>query len=378
MSIDHRSKRWGSRAERLAPLFPTVVMDYGRDLGAHGEQSSPHSPRVAGHLVNRDSHLPRALLLNMLTLLDGLTLNQRHILPDGAQLAYEVLGSVHFGCPTPIVLIGGLSNVAGDWERLSTVLAQKRPVLVYDHRGIGNSTYSTAQKNDAITIETMTRDLVDLIKSLGWTEVILCGFSMGGVIAQQLVLLPFHLINPTPLPFKVSHILLTGTMVNPLQTALLPIKPRPEGELSEEQKWALVRDGVEMSFDPEWVRNAKNKARLEWFVKRMVVGRPARTLVKQSQAVSNFSFGDLHKYFPPIPVLVIHGVVDHVVPLSNGQEILKKIPWARMVQIGDKPGQIPSGQFGHHWWEYFDAKVWQDVVEVFASQGANGVAKARL
>lgn len=62
-----------------------------------------------------------------MTLLDGVTLTRRHVLPDGAQLAFEVLGSVHVGCPTPIVLVGGMSNVGGDWQRLSTALARSRP-----------------------------------------------------------------------------------------------------------------------------------------------------------------------------------------------------------------------------------------------------------
>ncbi|TCD70933.1 hypothetical protein EIP91_000839 [Steccherinum ochraceum] len=312
------------------------------------------------------------------TLLDGTTLNRRHVLPDGAQLAYEVLGSLHVGSPTPIVLICGASNVAGDWERLSRVLSQRRPVLVYDHRGIGNSTYSTAQKNDIITIESLARDLVDLIKGLRWSEIILCGFSMGGVIAQQLLLLPFHPTRPSPLPFRVSHVILSGTMAQPIVVSPAMMKPRPAGPLTSQQKQELVREGVEASFDPEWVSDPKNKERLEWFIRRMVVQRPARTILSQHKAITKIEFADLHKYFPSIPVLVIHGSEDQIVPLTEGQELLKRIPWARMVQVGDKPGQIPSGKFGHHWWEYFEASVWVDAIEVFLANGGRGGLQARL
>lgn len=49
------------------------------------------------------------------------------VLEDGAQLAYEVLGSHHIGSEQPIVLIGGMSSLRGDWERLATSLAVKRP-----------------------------------------------------------------------------------------------------------------------------------------------------------------------------------------------------------------------------------------------------------
>jgi hypothetical protein len=48
-------------------------------------------------------------------------------LPDGAQLGFEVLGAKHLGRTAPIVLIGGMSSLRGDWERLSKSLAQVRP-----------------------------------------------------------------------------------------------------------------------------------------------------------------------------------------------------------------------------------------------------------
>lgn len=49
------------------------------------------------------------------------------VLPDGAKIAYEILGSAHVGVQQPIVLIGGMSSRRGDWERLATSLATKWP-----------------------------------------------------------------------------------------------------------------------------------------------------------------------------------------------------------------------------------------------------------
>jgi len=42
-------------------------------------------------------------------------------------MAYEVLGSEYLGHRQPIVLIGGMSSLRGDWERLATSLAHDRP-----------------------------------------------------------------------------------------------------------------------------------------------------------------------------------------------------------------------------------------------------------
>lgn len=53
--------------------------------------------------------------------------NQRHILPDGAQLAYGVLGLEHLRLKTPMVLIGGVGTVSGDWEPLARAVAAQRP-----------------------------------------------------------------------------------------------------------------------------------------------------------------------------------------------------------------------------------------------------------
>lgn len=100
--------------------------------------------------------------------------------------------------------------------------------------------------------------------------------------------------------------------------------------------------------------------------------------MKQSYAVGKFSLTEAYKNFPAIPVLFIHGAEDQIVAFSEGQGVLTQIPRVRSVEIGDKPGQIPNDKFGHHWWEYFDVKVWRDVIEEFAKEGANTGERARL
>ena len=48
-------------------------------------------------------------------------------LPDGATLAFDIVGTSHLGKIQPIVLVGGLSSRRGDWARLAERLAMKRP-----------------------------------------------------------------------------------------------------------------------------------------------------------------------------------------------------------------------------------------------------------
>ncbi|EGN95849.1 hypothetical protein SERLA73DRAFT_187076 [Serpula lacrymans var. lacrymans S7.3] len=286
-------------------------------------------------------------------------------LPDGIELAYEILGSDHLGLAIPIVLVGGMTSCRVDWERLSSRLAHNRPVLIYDHRGMGDSTY---EENDSFTIESLARDLLFLLQFIGWNELAICGHSMGGAITQQLLFLPHHATEPTPLPFHVTHVVLSATLPAVLRDPRYGVKfaPRPAGPLTEDIKRNVVRQSMAANYDPEWFADEKNQARINWAVEHGIIGRPFKTIEKQKRAVSRFDFGGLHsKLSSDIPFLIIHGKLDQILPFSN---------------VGDRPGEIPSYQFGHNWFEYFQAQTWLDAIEVFLqSTGSdNAEDKARL
>jgi hypothetical protein len=80
--------------------------------------------------------------------------------------------------------------------------------------------------------------------------------------------------------------------------------------------------------------------------------------------------------------MVVHGKLDTVIPPHCGevrdegsnasrqlkiihQEILACIPWAKSVEVGDGPGQIPSLNFAHYFYEYFEPEVWHGVFAHF-------------
>ncbi|KAF8077745.1 Alpha/Beta hydrolase protein [Lyophyllum atratum] len=290
-------------------------------------------------------------------------------LADGAKIAYEVMGSQHLGLREPLVLIGGMSSRRIDWERLATSLAAVRPVLLFDHRGMGDSKLSPS-KDESITIEMLSRDLLLLLEHLQWKEVSLCGFSMGGVVAQQLLFLPYHPTNPRQLPLRVTHVILAGTLCSPLRDKRYGLrinKNEPKGPLTLEQKREIARPTLTSTFDPTWIANPANSQRFEWWLERMISGgRPTRVTVSQGRALNGIDFTGYHdKLSRDIQFLVVHGELDEVVPFSCGQEILERIPWAKPVKVGEAPGQVESFAFGHHWFEYFAIQVWHDVVEEF-------------
>ncbi|GLB34754.1 putative serine aminopeptidase, S33 [Lyophyllum shimeji] len=300
-------------------------------------------------------------------------------LADGAQMAYEILGSQHLGLGQPLVLIGGMSSRRIDWERLAVSLADVRPVLLFDHRGMGDSRLPPGKDTHKnITIDSLARDLLFLLEHLQWKELSLCGFSMGGLVAQQLLFLPFHPANPAPLPFRVTHVILAGTLCSVLTDKRygLPVnKNEPPGPLTLAQKRELARPTLVRTFDPNWIANKPD--RFEWWLSRMISGgRPTSVIVSQGRATNRFDFTGCHdKLSRDIRFLVIHGELDAVVPFYCGQEILQRIPWAKMVQIGKAPGQVESYAFGHHWFEYFDIRVWHDVMEKFLGESKEQIAR---
>ncbi|KIK58148.1 hypothetical protein GYMLUDRAFT_45341 [Collybiopsis luxurians FD-317 M1] len=216
----------------------------------------------------------------------------------------------------------------------------------------------------------MARDLLYLLQSLKFEKLSLCGFSMGGTVTQQLLLLPYLAVNPVPLPFEVTHVFLTGTFPVMWEEKGYGIKldrtpiTRP---LTNEEKKARARPSLENSFDPVWVADPANKDRFNWWLDSQIVGRPLKTILKQSRAVARMKLSGYERIPSSIQFLVIHGEKDAVVPFSSGQKLFKVIPQAKFVQIGSLPGQVPNLAFGHHWWEYFDIQVWINVIEVFLS-----------
>ena len=95
----------------------------------------------------------------------------------GVEFAYRELGP---STGVPVVFLTHLAAVLDNWDpRVVDGIAAKHRVITFDNRGVGASSGSTPT-----TIEEMARDAVTFIHALGFEQVDLFGFSMGGMIAQ--------------------------------------------------------------------------------------------------------------------------------------------------------------------------------------------------
>jgi pimeloyl-ACP methyl ester carboxylesterase len=101
---------------------------------------------------------------------------------DGVNFAYRELGKSKGG--TPAVFLTHLAAVLDNWDpRIVDGIAAKHHVVAFDNRGIGASSGSPSK-----SIEQMGDDAISFIKAMGFKQVDLLGFSLGGMIAQEIVL----------------------------------------------------------------------------------------------------------------------------------------------------------------------------------------------
>jgi pimeloyl-ACP methyl ester carboxylesterase len=95
----------------------------------------------------------------------------------GVEFAYRQLGP---STGVPVVFLTHLGAVLDNWDpRVVDGIAAKHRVITFDNRGVGASSGSTP-----MTIEEMASDAVSFIRALGFDQVDLFGFSLGGMIAQ--------------------------------------------------------------------------------------------------------------------------------------------------------------------------------------------------
>jgi pimeloyl-ACP methyl ester carboxylesterase len=95
----------------------------------------------------------------------------------GVEFAYRQLGP---STVVPVIFLTHLAAVLDNWDpRVVDGIAAKHRVITFDNRGVGASSGATPT-----TIEEMARDAVTYIRALGFDQIDLFGFSLGGMIAQ--------------------------------------------------------------------------------------------------------------------------------------------------------------------------------------------------
>lgn len=96
--------------------------------------------------------------------------------PNGVELYYETVGE-----GPPVVLVAGLADDRTSWSGQVPALSEDHLVIVFDNRGIGNSSVP----NGPYSIDEMADDAHAVVEGLGLGPVSAVGSSMGGAICQR-------------------------------------------------------------------------------------------------------------------------------------------------------------------------------------------------
>lgn len=236
---------------------------------------------------------------------------------NGIQLYYEIHGQGE-----PLLLIAGIGYGTWLWIEQIPTLSQEYTVIAFDNRGTGRSD----KPDSEYTVSLLASDAYELLRALGITQAHVLGISLGGFIAQQLAL--DH-------PEIVKKLILCSTSFGGPHMVL------PTGEVLQFMAFGAGKEtfqrGLELAFSPGYLENhAAKVARLTAPMRRNP--QPRYAYLRQFMAPVNFNSEEqLHKI--TVPVLVLAGEEDQVVPAENSRRLAAKLPHAQLV-IFPKAGHL--------------------------------------
>jgi 3-oxoadipate enol-lactonase len=218
----------------------------------------------------------------------------------------------------PVLLVMGLSGSHRDWYRLVPHLADC-DVVLFDNRGIGRS----SAVRGLLTMDDMARDAVAVLDAAGLGAAHVHGTSMGGMIAQHLALahrsrvrsLVLSATSPGGMLDKPPWRLLAATALRPI--------------IGSRRTWPMV---APMIYAERTRLGAPERVKEDLRV-RSEHATAARTTVAQMAAIARHDTRRRLGELAGLPVSVLHGDLDHLVPLAHGRALADAIPGARFVLL---------------------------------------------
>jgi pimeloyl-ACP methyl ester carboxylesterase len=234
------------------------------------------------------------------------------------------------GAGEPLLLVQGMSGTHLSWgEPFLRALGDGLELLVYDHRGAGRS----KRQEGSFTIARLADDAAGLLDAVGWESAHVMGISMGGMVAQELVL--GH-------PERVRTLTLGCTFPGGPEAQL------PEPALVQALGAAMLSGDRERALRAGYAANvseayAADPEHWEPF-RAMASALPVAVAVimLQMHAVAGHNTAARLPNVT-VPTLIVHGTEDRMLPVVNGRLLARLIPHARL-EVLDGIGHM-------FWWE---------------------------
>ena len=313
------SARIGQGARRAARRTGgELAMTAAQPFTRHDvEPATGLSSRTAGGVPRKPTSQEKTVTVS--SYIQGRT--NPHRLRWRCGFAYRELGPK---AGVPVIFLVHLAGNLDNWDpRVVDGIAARHRVITFDNRGVGASTGKTPA-----TIQAMAKDAVTFIRALGFDQVDLHGFSMGGMIAQVIA---------QDEPELVRKLILTGT-------------GPAGGKGMKEVVWVAQLDtlrGLLSRQDPKqflfFTRTANGKREGKAFLARLqerTVDRDTPTTVSsyfaQLKACRRWGKEEPHDLsLIRQPVLLANGDNDRMLPTPNTLDMARRLPNNELVIYPD-------------------------------------------
>jgi pimeloyl-ACP methyl ester carboxylesterase len=244
---------------------------------------------------------------------------------NGLRYAYRRFGT---GSGRPLLCLQHFTGTLDNWDPAVTdPLASGREVLLFDNAGIGRSTGDVPE-----TIAEMTKHVLAFLDGLGLRSCDVLGFSLGGMIAQQMA---------QNGPTIIRRMILVGTAPRGGEDIMHLEKPNLAKHIQDPQNrgYAVLQ---KIFFAP----TPTSQAAGEGFIARLMQRKddrdpPAGPNVASAQLAAfreweRFTgerFADLQGIRHP--TLVVQGFKDEMIPVRNSYWLAENLPNAVLLAYPD-------------------------------------------
>ena len=244
---------------------------------------------------------------------------------SGATYAYRRFGG---GPGLPLLFLQHFTGTLDNWDPAVTdPLAAGREVILFESAGLGRSSGQVPR-----SIAGMATHALAFLDGLGLTTCDVLGFSLGGMVAQQMVL---------DRPEVFTRMILVGTAPRGGEDIMHLEKPNLAQHLNDPklQGYQVLQ---KIFFAPTPTSQAAGAAFIERLMQRTVDREPVsgpQVAGAQMAAFREWEFfsGEHLGYLKDIhqPTLVVNGIHDEMIPVRNSYWLSENLPNATLCTYPD-------------------------------------------
>jgi pimeloyl-ACP methyl ester carboxylesterase len=233
---------------------------------------------------------------------------------NGISIYYEVHGKGE-----PLLLIMGLGANTTGWHSQIPEFSREYQVIAFDNRGAGRSD----KPDEEYSMGIMADDARGVLDHLGIESAHVFGMSLGGMIAQELVLRT---------PDRVRSLVLGGTMAGGTGATFAgPEVVQQFISLAGMPVVQAIEAGLALVYSPQYIAERKGE-----LVRRVILNAylmaPMHAIKRQFMAVVGFDTSERLAEIKS-PALVLAGTADRIIPVENSRTLAEGIPGAQLVEF---------------------------------------------